>query len=139
MVTKVAAHKTGTAPGLAATLSIESPQVETDPETQQSLANPAAGRRVGARPARPPWWPGRTAWISAGGAALVLFVASIVFFVQTKDGAIRVEINDPEIEVSIKGSEIVLRQADHGHDVRLSPGDHTLVVARGDFQFETDS
>jgi hypothetical protein len=73
----------------------------------------------------------------AGGAALLL-LAAVVFFVQTKDSVIRVEINDPDIKVSIKGTEIVLKQADQGKDVTLSPGDHVLIVKRGDFKFETD-
>ena len=47
------------------------------------------------------------------------------------------EIDDPQIEVAIKGTDIVLKQADQGKDVKLSAGDHTLVVQRGDFKFET--
>ena len=76
--------------------------------------------------------------IAVGGGAMILSLAAIVFFLQTKDGVIRVEINDPDIEVAIKGTEIVLKQADRGKDVRVSPGDHTLVIERGDFKFETD-
>ena len=61
-----------------------------------------------------------------------------MFFVQTSEGTIRVEINDPGIELAIKGTEILLKQADQGKDVKLSPGDKTLIVQRGDFKFETD-
>ena len=74
--------------------------------------------------------------IACGGAALLL-LASIVFFMQTKDGTIRVEINDPAIEVAIKGTDIILKQADQGKDVTLSPGERTLVVQREGFKFET--
>ena len=76
--------------------------------------------------------------VAAGGGALLLLLAAIVFFVQTKDGVIRIEITDPDIEVSIKGTEIVLKKADRGKDIKLSPGDHTLVIQRGKFKFETD-
>ncbi|MGH7135996.1 MAG: SUMF1/EgtB/PvdO family nonheme iron enzyme, partial [Pirellulales bacterium] len=60
------------------------------------------------------------------------------FTMQTKDGVIRVEINDPQIEVAIKGTDIVLKQADNGRDVKISPGEKTFIVERGDFKFETD-
>jgi len=76
--------------------------------------------------------------LAIGSGALLVLLAAIVFFVQTKDGTIRVEINDPDIEVAIKGTEIVLKQADQGRDIKLSPGDHTLVIQRDGFQFETD-
>ncbi len=154
------------------TMTMQAEQLDTDPETLQSLDDAAGFRAVAGgavagledgavaglpteppgltaglgdslRPApsasrrsSPPWWKSRTAWI-AGGAAAVLLLA-IVFFVQTKDGTIRVEINDPDIEVAIKGTKIVLKQADQGKDVELTPGEKTLIVKRGDFQFETD-
>lgn len=103
--------------------------IDSDPETQHSLAKPTAGRN---RPRR-----GKAGLIVAAGG-LIFVLAAIVFWVLTKDGAIRVEIHDPTIEVAIKGTEIVLKQADNGTDVRLSPGDKTFVVRRGDFRFETD-
>lgn len=81
------------------------------------------------------WTGGRT--LIATGAAAILLLAAIVFFIPTRDGVIRVEINDPEIAVAIKGTEIVLQQADQGKDIKLSPGEKTLVVRRDDFQFET--
>ncbi|HVC98201.1 MAG TPA: SUMF1/EgtB/PvdO family nonheme iron enzyme, partial [Pirellulales bacterium] len=92
-----------------------------------------------AKPHQPgsPWRPGRNTWLAGGGGALLL-MAGIVFFLPTKDGLIRVEIDDPQIEVTIKGTEIVLKKADNGRDVKLSAGEKTLVVERGDFKFETD-
>ncbi len=90
---------------------------------------------------RSSWFDGiprsRIGLVALSGAMLLL-LAGVVFFVQTKDGAIRVEINDPEIEVAIKGTDIVLKQADNGQDVKLSPGDKTLVVEWGELKFETD-
>ncbi|HVC98204.1 MAG TPA: family 16 glycoside hydrolase [Pirellulales bacterium] len=97
-------------------------------------------RRVA--PARRGWWSSLPPWqrmtaiVAAGAAAVLLW--GIVFLVQTKDGAIRVEINDSTIEVAIKGTDIVLKQADNGRDIKLSPGEKTLIVERGDFKFETD-
>ena len=84
------------------------------------------------------WLQNHVVWLATGGAALLVLLAAIVFFVQTNVGTIRIEINDPKIEVAIEGTEIVLKQADQGRDVRLSPGNHTLVIRRDDLQFETN-
>jgi formylglycine-generating enzyme required for sulfatase activity/serine/threonine protein kinase len=96
---------------------------------------PAAKRRTGWWSSLPPWQK-MTAVLAAGAAAVSLL--GIVLLVRTKDGAIRVEINDPQIEVAIKGTEIHLKQADNGRDIKLSAGEKTLIVERGDFKFETD-
>ena len=119
----------------ARTGGLQSPQPETDPATQDLPECPSAAVRTSsqARRRRTP-----AVWIAGGTGSLVLLLAALVFSLQTKDGAIRVEINDPSIEVAIQGTEIVLKQADQGQDVRLSPGEKTLIVQRGDFKFESD-
>jgi len=76
--------------------------------------------------------------MAASGGGFLILLFAVVFFVQTKDGIIRVEINDPQIEVAIKGTKILLKQADNGKDVKVTAGDKTLVIERGDFKFETD-
>ncbi len=111
-------------------------QVETDPDTQHRLKRrsiPAAGR-----PMRWRWSRKQVVGLASGGGVAVLLLAALVFYLQTGAGTIRVEISDPAIEVGIKGTHIVLKQADQGQDVTLAPGAHTLIVDRGDFQFETD-
>lgn len=122
--------------GSEATVAFRSPQVDTHSETGQPLLDFVVPLDIPKTP-RWPWRLSRTGRISAAGGAAILLLAA-VFLVQTRDGAIRVEINDPQIEVAIKGTEIVLKQADQARRVKLSPGDHTLVVERGDFKFETD-
>ncbi len=75
----------------------------------------------------------------AGGAGLLGIIgllAAMVFFFQTPNGTLRVEINDPDIEVTVKGSDIVLKQSDK-EEITLTPGEHALVVKRGDFSFQT--
>ena len=142
------------ATGFDATVTLPSAEVSTDPQTQRSIAPrrvPVATRSVsgGPVPARSasqgqraaglagiPY--SRVAFLVAAGGAVVLLLAAVVFFVQTGAGVIRVEINDPGIEVAIQGTEIRLKQADQGKDVKLSPGEKTLIVQRGDFTFETD-
>jgi serine/threonine protein kinase/formylglycine-generating enzyme required for sulfatase activity/Leucine-rich repeat (LRR) protein len=85
-------------------------------------------------PPVPPRW--RFALVSAAAAAALL--AAVVFYLQTNNGRIRVEINDPQIEVAIKGTNITFQKADNDTDVKVSPGEKTLIVQRGDFTFETD-
>ncbi|HVA51322.1 MAG TPA: bifunctional serine/threonine-protein kinase/formylglycine-generating enzyme family protein [Pirellulales bacterium] len=85
----------------------------------------------------PPAPPRRRGLVAVAAAAAAV-LAGVVFFLQTNNGTLRVEINDPQIEVSVKGTDITFKQADNGADVKVSPGDKTLVVERGDFKFETD-
>jgi len=73
----------------------------------------------------------------AGCGGIALLIAAIVFFLPTKDGSIRVEINDPSIKVSVKGTGIVFTGAGK-QPVSLTPGEHILHVTRGDFKFDTD-
>lgn len=84
---------------------------------------------------RPPWLRRPLTWAGAVGAVLLL---GVVFFLPTGKGTLRVELNDPTFEVRIKGTEIVLTGADP-EPVRLRPGEKTLIVKRGDFEFETKS
>ena len=137
VMTKAPAKKKVGSPPTDRTMAMFSSKVGTDPQTQQSLLRPVAARTTRRRPPDCPWWKSLTTQIAGGGAS-VLLLAAIIFFMRTKDGLIRVEINDPEIEVAIKGTDIVLKQADQGTDVKLSAGDHTIIVQRGDFTFETD-
>jgi serine/threonine protein kinase/WD40 repeat protein len=88
----------------------------------------------------PPKSPGgsKKRLLAAAAGAILLLIAGVVFFFPTKEGTVRIEINDPEIEVSVKGTSIVLKNADKGKDVTLEPGEKTLKVTRGDFSFDTD-
>ena len=120
---------------LAPTTSL--PQIATRSVSEAPIQARGASKGKQRSRRRPPRFPRpRVGLLCAGGAALLL-VAGTIFFIPTKDGTIRVEINDPNIEVSIKGTEIVLKQADQGKDTTLSPGEKTLIVQRGDFKFET--
>ena len=81
-----------------------------------------------------------TKLLIAGGAGLLGIVgllAAMVFFFQTPNGTLRLEITDPEIEVKVKGHDIVLTNADDKQPIKLKAGEHTLIVTRGDFTFET--
>ncbi len=115
-----------------ATANFNSTEHETDPKTQHSL--PPITPRI---PRKSPWWTSRRVQVGSASGALALF-AAVVFFFPTAHGTLRVEINDPEIEVSIKGTELVFKGADP-KEVSLKPGEHVLHVKRGNFEFDTKS
>ena len=77
-------------------------------------------------------------WVAIGGGLLgtALLLAAMVFFFKTPHGTLRVEIDDPNVEVKIKGKDIVVTGADK-EPIQLQAGEHTLIVTRGDFTFET--
>ncbi|PHR95737.1 MAG: hypothetical protein COA78_29655 [Blastopirellula sp.] len=80
-------------------------------------------------------------WISKVallGLGFTILFFGIVYYIDTPQGVIRLEINDPSIQVSIQGTNITLLQADNGKDVKLSLGNQTLVVQRGDLRFSTN-
>lgn len=141
-----------TAAELQPTVIVNSNEADTDPQTQTSLdrrprggtrrAKDVAGKRGIATPRTQPKVRMivnllQHMGIVYGMGALFVISAAIIFFVQTNAGVIRVEINDPEIEVAIQGTDITFKQADQGKDIKLSPGEKTLLVERGDFRFET--
>ncbi|WP_053061124.1 protein kinase domain-containing protein [Rhodopirellula islandica] len=81
---------------------------------------------------------GRRVWplvAGLGGAAMMLFAAG-VFFLLTPQGMLRVEINDPDIEVRVKGDRIVLHRDDKD-PISMAAGEHTLTVTQGDLSFDT--
>lgn len=125
------------ADGVAPTVTLANPLQVTDPVSTRSIqvARDRVSRLGEGR--KPPVWR-KLLVIGAGGLGGLVLLAATIFFFATKDGLIRVEINDPQIEVAIQGTDIVLKKGDKGKDVTLSPGDHTLVVRRGDFTFETN-
>jgi serine/threonine protein kinase/formylglycine-generating enzyme required for sulfatase activity len=131
-------------PMQADTIGVTAADVGTDPQTQASLPAIATAikppiktpvKTSAPRLGRTPRW---AIGAALGGGGLLVLLAAVVYFFQTKDGVIRVEISDPGIEVAIKGTDIHLKQADNGKDVKVSPGDKTLVIERGDFKFESD-
>lgn len=74
------------------------------------------------------------------GIALAVFGlwAAIIFFLPTKGGFIRVEINDPEIQVLVGDRVLSVQEAGVAAPIKVSAGDeHKLRIERGDFTFET--
>jgi len=134
--------QTATTEQLGATLDIHSPATDTSPKTQDMLAPTLATPLQQKKPATATLWRNRRVTIGLGvvvAMAFLLFIAATVFFFQTPNGGtLRIEITDPEIEVAVKGTTIVVKGAEK-KDVVLQPGKHVLHVQRGDFAFDTTS
>ncbi|TWU17052.1 Serine/threonine-protein kinase PknB [Allorhodopirellula heiligendammensis] len=111
--------------------TIDSVSVATETNASETVADSPlqasssmnGGRRI---------WPLIT---GLGGAAMLLIVAS-VFFLQTPQGILRVEINDPDIEVRVQGDSVVLH-SDDKDPITLAAGEHALTITRGEFSFDT--
>ncbi|MGE0606292.1 MAG: SUMF1/EgtB/PvdO family nonheme iron enzyme [Pirellulales bacterium] len=90
---------------------------------------------------RPPFHR-RPSGIAAMAGGLLAIVAGIVFYLQTRNGTIKVEIDDPQIEVTLKGTELKFTQAD-SQPITIKPSEagqeRVFIVRRGDdFEFSTD-
>ncbi|MFO0811404.1 MAG: PQQ-binding-like beta-propeller repeat protein [Gemmataceae bacterium] len=73
-------------------------------------------------PPRP--WP----WVAAACAAFVL-LAGVIIRLQTPDGTLIVEVDDPAVKVSVDGSEVVITGAGV-QELRVRPGDHRVATSR---------
>ncbi|MCY2994967.1 MAG: bifunctional serine/threonine-protein kinase/formylglycine-generating enzyme family protein [Planctomycetota bacterium] len=140
---KVAPKKTVALSGLEPTGAWQSPQVATDTETQQSLVSPLASRAVASRQARSPWWqklrllPQRRVLVAGAVVGTSLLLAGIVLLLQTKQGTVRIEINDPAVEVLVDGEGATIKGA-QPQEIKLEPGQHGLRIKYGPLDFETD-
>ena len=92
--------------------------------------------RKGDKPQSPPWYQDLRVQIGGGVAAVLLLLAAIFLF-GTPNGTLRVEILDPEVEVTVQGTTVTLKGADT-QPVTLKAGEKKLLVTRGDLSFETD-
>ena len=78
--------------------------------------------------------------IASAAAVFFLFAlaATAVFYLQTKDGVIRIEIDDPTVEVVLTKTGAVVKGAGP-HEIKIEPGEQGLKIKRGDLEFETDN
>jgi eukaryotic-like serine/threonine-protein kinase len=116
--------------------------VNTDPETMTSVrAEERQKRRSRQQEATqaiaPPLHRNPRVLLGGAAAAIVLLIA-VMILIQTPHGTLRVEILDPEVEVTIKGTELTL-SGTVIEPISLKTGEKNLVITRGDLSFETDS
>lgn len=128
---------TKTAQDSEPTLAVSASEVNTDPHSL--LSGLPQKSRTSKRVVLKPWWQKREGQLLAGGmGGALLLIAAVVLLFRTPQGTIRVELNDPAISVHVKGSEFTVSGVDP-QPIKVRPGEHSFVVTRGDFSFETQS
>jgi hypothetical protein len=65
-----------------------------------------------------------------------LLAGGIVFFMQTPDGVVRIQIDDPDVKVSVEGEKAVITQK-NAKPITITPGKRGLTIERDGFDFET--
>jgi formylglycine-generating enzyme required for sulfatase activity/serine/threonine protein kinase/Leucine-rich repeat (LRR) protein len=81
----------------------------------------------------------RRAWGGAMAVAVAAFViGGIVIFWETPHGMVRMESDDPTVQIVIDKDGPTLKFADK-KPITLRAGEHGILVKRGDFTFETKS
>ena len=75
--------------------------------------------------------------IGVAAAGVLLLVGGIILLWPTPQGTVRIEIDDPDVKVTFDKDGPTITGADKG-PITLKPGEHGIVVTRGDFTFETD-
>jgi hypothetical protein len=81
----------------------------------------------------------RFAFVAAALVALAgVTVAGVIFYWQTDNGTVRIEINDPEIQVAFDKKELIFKGVDDKQELRVATGEHGLHVKRGNLEFDSD-
>ena len=75
--------------------------------------------------------------LAVGIALLGLLVAGAIYYWQTNNGTVRLEINDPDIKIVFDKNGPTITGVDK-QDIKLTPGQFGLTVERGDLKFDTD-
>ena len=99
--------------------------------TSVSLQPKLAQPRTSARGKFPHWIP------IAAGLSGVALLAVIILLLPSRKGTIRIEINDPEIEVTVGENGYTIKGATE-KEITLEPGEHLLTIKRDGFEFKTD-
>ena len=88
------------------------------------------GRRIG----EGSWIP----WIGimVGLVVFGLTTWAVTIYLKAGDAVVRIQINDPDVEVSFQGRTLNVQSA--GQELKVEPGDGTLTIRYGDAVFETD-
>jgi len=92
---------------------------------------PGPGVRRGAKKSRTPLL------LGMAGVLVAAVVAVLVLFWQTPHGLVRIESDDPGVEIVFDKTGPTVKGADK-EPIVLGVGEHGLVIKRGDFTFETD-
>ncbi len=75
--------------------------------------------------------------VGMAGMFLAAVAAAIIFYIQTNNGVVRIEVVDESLQVTLNGRTITMKDGDTPLTIRA--GAPKLLVRRGDFSFETES
>jgi formylglycine-generating enzyme required for sulfatase activity/WD40 repeat protein/tRNA A-37 threonylcarbamoyl transferase component Bud32 len=89
------------------------------------------------KPAERKPFPTKRLLLAAGAAAVVVLAVASLFVFQTRTGVVRLETNDPDIDVIFDNGRTVIKGAEK-QPITLNAGEHGLLVKRGDFELETE-
>ena len=64
-------------------------------------------------------------------------VAAVVYYIQTNNGVVLVEVNNPSLKVAINDQTITMTEGNK-KPLTISAGEQSLVVRHEDFEFETN-
>jgi formylglycine-generating enzyme required for sulfatase activity/serine/threonine protein kinase len=76
-------------------------------------------------------------WLLGGGVLGLVMTAAIVLFWPTPYGTVRIESDDPNVEIVFDKDGPTIKAADK-EPISLRAGEHGLLIKRGDFSFEAD-
>ena len=71
------------------------------------------------------------------GSLLAVFLGGIVLLWPTPQGVVKIESDDPNVEVMFDKTGPTVKGADK-EPIALQAGEHGILVKRGDFEFEAD-
>jgi serine/threonine protein kinase len=111
----------------------EPPASEPKAEPPAKPIEPPVQPQAAARPSRVRWWP----LVGIGVVLIGLMTAATIFFLQTPDGTVRIEVNDPQIKVVVDQNNELKFLGDRKMKLNMKPGPHGLTITRGDFTFDT--
>jgi HEAT repeat protein/serine/threonine protein kinase len=114
---------------------IRTEPADPEPFDPPLLPPPSVGPVPTQRPGAPASW---KPWsIATGLVALVgVAVLGVVFFIRAGNkGTIRIDVDDRNAVVQVDGRQITIENL--GEPITLTPGEHDLVVKRGDVEVET--
>jgi formylglycine-generating enzyme required for sulfatase activity len=75
--------------------------------------------------------------VGLSGGLLAAVLAGIVLFWQTPQGTVRIESDDPAVEIVFDKTGPTIKGADK-EPIAIRAGEHGVLVRRGDFTFETE-
>lgn len=110
-------------------------RVATDStEATEELPRPPLAAETVAITRSPRW---RNRLITCGVFSLIT-ILGVIFYQPTKNGVIRIEVDDPNISYRVNGEQDYSIIGSDMKEIKFRPGDHAIKFKVGDAEFETD-